>query len=347
MPTLQVIKREPDPYADMVANAGQQIADTILKRQAHELAVNRYKLDAKNAGSEEEKSAGDARLQFTTGLGTIAKDVRDGKITKEMGAIQLKQLMGATKRGFSDLAEHGKTVDEYTKMLQGPQEGEATEGQVRGAQVGADEAKTGQMNEITNLVKQRMQGGNGGGQGLPPGTSLGPQGVTMPLSPNYTEGETNVISKAQSIEDGIPKIINAVHGKDLGYLTAKQIELGGNSPEFRTGLSDAHRELSSNISQIRTIFLFGDAGKQLTGMEKPELEARLKVAGKSSKEIESDYNYVLKQYQNRKSLIMTGQMAPQESGVEQRIKAFMTKHPDATPQEVEELRTKLGGQVAK
>lgn len=357
MPQLQVIKREPDPYAELSSNAGANIADTIIKRQAHELAINQYKLEVQKAGNEEEKEAAKQRLEFTKGLSEI-KDGRKNGDTPQMAAVRLRQLFQATKKGFGDLASHNQEMQKIEKMLRskevGPQEGEANEAQLRGAQMqnqeaSADEAtaKAEQMRSINQLIANRVKDPNGQGSGLPPGTSLGPQGITMPLTPNYTETESNILSKAAGIEESIPKIIAALPGAKLegNYLRARAIDFGANTPEVRIAIGTKEgRELSNLMGQMRTIFLFGDAGKQLTGMEKPELEARLKVSGKSNKEITDDYNYILKQYQNRKSLLTTGQLSQPTNPVDAKIEAFKQKYPDATPQEIEELKQKLGGQ---
>ena len=167
MPQLQVIKREPDPYAELSSNAGANIADTIIKRQAHELAVNQYKLDAKVAASEEEKEASAQKEKFFTSLSKLRERIQSGEIPPKVGAMELRQLFQAHKKGFGDLAEHNQNMQKYEKMLRDtkPDKGTATEAQYRGAQVKNQEASARESDAMaTYLADSDMPPGEAAGQ---------------------------------------------------------------------------------------------------------------------------------------------------------------------------------------
>lgn len=208
MPTLQVLKREPEPYADMIADTGKNIADNIIKRQAMELTKNELAIKSKMAKTEEEKLFFDQLKTFQAEADKFGTGVRDGSIPKVLIPQRIKQLSllaGGKKELMSTMAELGKMYRENLDAL-GPQEGEANEAQFRGAQVKNQEASAIEAAAKAKFFSGDFPGGPGdtSGQG---GQSFDQQGIPQESRVNAVNGQSPKWTATEMTAAG-PKYVN-------------------------------------------------------------------------------------------------------------------------------------------
>lgn len=107
MPQLQVISHEQDPGQQQMLDASKNIADTIQKTQALKLTAQYYKIQAKNAQTEEDKARLD-RLSKLTGdylpqIANTTDPATKANLIKAIGDSGLYQ--GNTSQLFHDISD--------------------------------------------------------------------------------------------------------------------------------------------------------------------------------------------------------------------------------------------------
>lgn len=157
MPQVQVIKREADPLAQQISNAGTGIADVILKKQAMQLTAMELKQKAAAAQDEGKKLEWDRASKLTEQFIAL-KD----KYPNEMAMKMMSSVYGPDVWKLMNVA--GQTYNNiYSSMKEQP---ESAAYQKTMGEVAESEQETGMKSRINAMLDGQAQEGATAGGGM-------------------------------------------------------------------------------------------------------------------------------------------------------------------------------------
>lgn len=185
MPQVQVLNRQLDPSAAIMQQGTQSISDTISSQQDKQanmakllVAIKQLDIDAKNSDNQEVQNKIAKQKQFLE----YAKFLEEKGISTDLKLPALKQA--ASSMGIDLMGEGLSSLGKAMSL------GADVEGQAR------SEAR-GKMSGQLEAIKESY--GDVGGGDFPPGTSLGPTGITMPLNREYTQEEAKMLTTSEML----------------------------------------------------------------------------------------------------------------------------------------------------
>lgn len=184
MPQLQILQREPDKSAEIMRNAGNDVAESINKAQSLKLTGEYYKTLAKHAETEQQKFELD-RMSKTMDFLTKISQTKDPP-TKQMliKAMHDGLYQGDSQTMMHDIADTHKDIQENYNALPGVQARQAqeqqmsqmqqdpdtmTDEQYHGAQGKHDLAQARLANAQADLVTKASSMAGGAQDGSTPG----------------------------------------------------------------------------------------------------------------------------------------------------------------------------------
>jgi hypothetical protein len=284
MPQVQVISRQADPTAELISQSGRNLAATIQQSKA--LKIESAKLAAQAKMSEDKAKRTELLRK---------KDFIDHALKfKELGISDLKPLQEIYGDDTIPFAQHLGSV-----LREAP----------GSAQDQESLANARQSNANAGMLERMTQGSSSQGSGVPPGTSMGPSGLTIPLNPAVNSQESDSISKAMTLEKVLPDVTKAIDdgifGKDSIQRTLNQSRVQDPNAMLTAG-NPTLQEFQSNYNAIRRASLFDEAGKALTGGERKEMERKLSLVGKSDETIRKDLSELVEKATIKRKLLTQG-----------------------------------------
>lgn len=141
MPQIQIIRKEVDPSAEMLSQAGQGIADTMQKAQAMRLTGEYYKILKKHADTEEANAKYERLIKANNVYEDIA-NTRDPNLkATKIEALHTSLYGGDSQQAFHDQATLGEQWAKQASKLQDSQPSGAHDQEFQTKQLGLDYQK--------------------------------------------------------------------------------------------------------------------------------------------------------------------------------------------------------------
>ena len=177
-------------------------------------------------------------------------------------------------------------------------------GRYYGAKTGEAEANAGQATTETNLMNKVMPQVDAALSGQPgsvvPGTKINVGPISMPVNPEFTEGEASRISALPTmnkLSEEIKQIVQSpeyMEGNKWKH-AMRGIAVDRTDMPFLTMGDKFSSNLQSKLANLKTTF-FAEGGKALTQKEIGILSPLIEISGKSPERIVQDYNTFMVKY---------------------------------------------------